>query len=218
MSDKDKILVCIPTMGTTPWQFTSSLLTLQYPVVSNVMWTIRTMIDEARNMFVREAIKNNYSHLLMIDDDESFDSDALIKLYSYDVDVCSAVVFQRSPPHHPCVYKELIDGFHPFYPQEYSEVDAIGTGFVLFKTEVFIKTSSPWFETYYDEKGDHWSVDLDFSKKMKEKGIKMFVDPSFNVTHYGNPVEVNPSFIQEYLKDNNSNLLSPEQIISMQKK
>jgi len=43
---------------------------------------VRAMIDTARNNLIQETLKDpSYTHLLMVDDDMTFESDLALKLF-----------------------------------------------------------------------------------------------------------------------------------------
>ena len=200
---KIHVVIGVPTTGNPPWQFASSLRTLVVPCTSSLVWTVRTMIDSARNMIVMNAMDiPEATHILMIDDDEVFPPDMLIKLLEHDEDVVGGLAFKRNNDFQPCVFKRKGENFYPMLPNYYQEVDAIGTGAVLFKKEVFQKIPYPWFETYY-EKGapeKHWSVDFDFCKKAAANGVKIFCDPSFEIGHVALPQIVGRNEFMHYIE------------------
>lgn len=206
MSDTNyKILIGIPTIGTVQWQFAASMMGLETPRDTRVMWVPRVMIDTARNAMAQEVIDDpEITHLLMIDDDHVFDGNILFKLLNYNVDIIGALAFKRRPDFAPCVYKKNKKGDHyTILPKEFMEVDAIGSGFVLIKRKVFEDIEFPWFQTEYDDNFVHWSVDFDFCKKAKEAGFKIFCDPSISIKHIGDQPLIDEHNFQNYLKENN---------------
>lgn len=187
----NKLVIGIPSgSGMVPWQFASCLMGLQLTPETRVIWSVRTMIDSSRNILVRDALKDlNYTHLLMIDDDMTFEPNFALKLLEHDVDIVGGLAFKRRPDYQPCVYRqnEKDEQYYPILPEIFQEVDVIGTGGILIKMEVLQKMKYPWFETFYDEKGQHYSVDFDFCIKAKKAGFKIFVDPSAEMGHIGDP-------------------------------
>lgn len=182
------LVIGIPTSGNVNWQFASSLMGLQLPGNTRVIWTVRSMIDTARNTIVKEFLKAPGKYLLMIDDDHIFNSDLALRLLARDVDIVGALAFKRRAEYEPCVYKKKEDGLHyPILPEIFQEVDIVGTGAMLIKLDVFKKLKFPYFETFYtkDNPPKHYSVDFDFCMKAKEAGFKIYVDPDAEIKHIG---------------------------------
>jgi hypothetical protein len=197
---KFKVTIGIPTSGSVPWEFAASLMALRLLDHTRVVWLPRVMIDTARNTLVEEALKDTETtHLLMIDDDMTFNPDLLLSLISRNVDIVGSLAFKRRPGYEPCVYKAREDGeLFPVLPTTFQEVDAIGTAGLLVNIDVFKSLKFPWFETYYDERGRHWSVDIDFCKKAKAAGYKIYVDTIAEMGHIGDaPVITQADFLKE---------------------
>ena len=195
------IAICIPTIGMLHWRFAADLMALQLPGNSRVIWQVRTMIDTARNLLVLKALDDvTVTHILMIDDDMTFESDFLLKLIAHDVDIVGGMAFKRTPDYYPCVYKKIpgTEDHVPILPAVFQEVDAIGTGGILIKREVFQKLRHPFFETFFDaiDPAKHTSVDFDFCIKAKAAGLKIFVDPDAAMGHLGEiPVITKQTFL-----------------------
>lgn len=199
---KDKtVAVCIPTIGLIHWRFTADLMALQLPFNTRVIWQVRTMIDTARNLLARKALEDvTVSHILMIDDDMTFQQDFLMKLVAHDVDIVGGLAFKRTADFHPCVYRKKPgqEDHFPVLPQVFQEVDAIGTGGLLIKRKVFEELKYPYFETWYDKNNPdkHYSVDFDFCMKAKAAGFKLFVDPDAAMGHIGEtPIITRETFL-----------------------
>lgn len=204
MLENKKLAVGIPTLGRVDWQFASSLMGLQLLPETRVIWMVKAMIDTARNNLVQETMKDSsYTHLLMIDDDMTFEQDFALKLLEHDVDIVGGLAFKRRPDYQPCVYRQNQENklYFPILPKIFQEVDVVGSGGILINMEVFKKIKFPWFETSYDEKGNHWSVDFDFCIKAKKEGFKIFVDSSAEMGHLGDPPVIKKEDFYKYIKD-----------------
>lgn len=205
---KNKLVICIPSMGLVDWRFASSLMGLQLLPDTRVIWMVKTMIDTARNNLVIEALKNKeYTHILMVDDDMTFEPDFALRLLDHDVDIVGGLAFKRRPDYQPCVYRKdpKDNEYYPILPNVFQEVDIVGTGGILINMKVFDKIKYPWFETYYSEDKRHWSVDFDFCIKAKEAGFKIFVDPEAEMGHIGDPEVVNKNTFLNQTKQHESN-------------
>lgn len=202
-----KLVIGLPTGGLVDWRFASSLMALQCPYNTKIIWQVKTMIDTARNNIVQLFLKENADFLLMIDDDMIFQQDSALKLLEQDVDVVGCLAFKRRPDFDPCVYKKGKDKeYVPILPRIFQEVDVVGSSGLLVKREVFEKIGFPYFETGYDKtgkrftKGNHFSVDFDFSLKAKEAGFKIFCDPGVSFGHIGDAPIINQDTFLKYVE------------------
>ena len=204
MEEKNKdinITIGIPTSGYVHWEFAASIMGIQMVSGTRIVWLPRTMIDTARNALAEEALKNEKcTHLFMVDDDMTFEPDAMMKLLSRDVDVVGALAFKRRPDYDPCVYRKKEGKYFPILPNIFQEVDVVGSGGILIKTDVLKKLKRPWFETFYDDEGRHWSVDFDFCIKAKKAGFKIFVDPTVEMGHIGDAPVIHQTDFLRHVK------------------
>src|SRR3990167_763046 len=96
-----KILVGIPTNRNLQPQMVTSLVSL----IQNTKHTIEVIIatqgytiSENRNYLAAQAIKGNYTHLLMIDDDMIFPHNTLDQLLDDKKDIVGVVAHSRTLP------------------------------------------------------------------------------------------------------------------------
>lgn len=151
--------------------------------------TFGSLIAGNRNSIAKEAIQRNDDYLLFIDSDMVFDGDFLLDLLKRKRDIVSGLCVSRRPPYRP-VAKVL----HPdgrYFPRNgldegrfFSDLDAVGTAFVLIKTDVFRKIEPPWF-AMPPYMGGIMGEDVYFCKKAKEVGYDVCVDTSIIVGHVG---------------------------------
>jgi hypothetical protein len=207
-----KLIIGIPSLGTVDWRFASSLMTMQAPADTQIIWQIKTMIDTSRNNIAKLFLKNDADFLIMIDDDMVFQPDAALKLMARDVDVVGCVAFKRRADYDPCVYMKKEGNYIPILPQSFQEVDVVGSSGLMIKREVLEKIPYPWFETGIDkegkrfQKGNHFSVDFDFCLKAKDAGFKIFADPEVQFGHIGEaPIINQDTFLKHIQKLNEKN-------------
>jgi len=200
----NNILIGLPTTGLNDYRFTLSLASLIIPENSTLMAIPRVMIDTARNMFCEKILSMpEKTHLLMIDDDMTFEPDMLLRMLNHDVDIIGALAFKRAGDFQPCVYQKKDDGNHyPILPQKFTEVDVVGTGAILIKREVIEGMKNPYFTTTYDDKGQHFSVDFNFCIAAKKTGFKIFVDPEIEAGHIGDGEVITKNTFLKYYNDN----------------
>jgi len=133
-------------------------------------------------------------YLLMLDTDQVYPVDTLTKLLSHKVDVCGVRVHRRWMPFDPIFLRGEIGKYESVSEEEaYSgdliEIDATGTGCLLFDMKVFDKIEKPWF-AFDQVDGKPIGEDIYFCSKARKAGLRIFVDTSIEVGHL-TTVEVN---------------------------
>lgn len=164
----------------------------------------RYVIQNVREDMADNAIRMGCDYLCFIDDDMIVPFDTLEKLFSR-MDRCDMVTplaFQRVPPFLPVMYSlKMIEASleekkqksaplnQPLFKVDFRkiekwpendlfEVDAVGFGCVLFKTEILKKLPRPWFSSWMQIGEDIW-----FSWNAHRLGFKVCVDTSFCIGH-----------------------------------
>lgn len=170
---------------------------LLLPYFPHGPWT--GSLADARNSLVQQALDDGCSHLLMMDTDQVYPNDTLIRLLSHDVDVCGVRVHRRWMPFDPIFLRGDIGKYlsvpdEEMYSGDLIQVDATGTGCLLFNMDVFLKVDTPWFEFGMHE-GKPVGEDICFCSKVRQKGIEIYVDTSIEVGHLATMV-VNKSLHQ----------------------
>lgn len=127
-------------------------------------------------------------YLLFVDSDMVMQANALVRLLGRDVDIVSGLYFSRTPPFQPIAGK-LIDGkweaLAEWPERELIEVDGVGAGFLLIKTEVLKDTPEPHWLWSWDEKNGYGGEDYFFCQQAKKAGFKVWLDTSLELTHIG---------------------------------
>jgi hypothetical protein len=147
----------------------------------------------SRNLMIEQAIVNNCSHLLFIDDDMAFKANSLEQLLVHDKDIVSGLYLGRMYPHNPLIFDEMYESGSSRYYYLTPEVKglvkvvAAGLGFCLVKTEVFHKMEKPWIRLGELDK-DHWCDDIGFFKRAREAGIEVWCDTDCRCGHIGSLV------------------------------
>jgi hypothetical protein len=211
--EKEKlILIGMPNgSGSVPASMVSSLLQLRKPAPCAFMIVERQMIEMARNAIALEALKNNCTHLLMVDDDNPIPPDTLEKLIEDDKDIVIAPILSRNPNrdgvHDLCAfYSEEVDGIklykniEQFKDDGYlHKIDGGGTGCMLIKIHVlaklFAKYGNRMFERTRDVfpkpityEGKEWtertmSEDVQFCERAIEEGLEIWLDSRVRPLH-----------------------------------
>ena len=185
-----KISLGLPT--NRHFQPKTSQCLLELVANSNYEWDIILAIEgysiaENRNYIAVKALNNKSEYLLMIDDDMVFPPDTLDKLMSNKKDICGVAFHPRCETDK----MKILDETHwsKIKKDEVFESKAIGTGIILIKCNIFYNIPRPWFfftwhETGQCKNGEDWN----FCFKAKDKGYKIYCDPTIPVGHIGSKV------------------------------
>lgn len=160
--------------------------------------TGRLAVNYARELMANESIKQGMDLVLMMDDDQIIPKNMFERLYATmqktGADIVSPMVTQRVHPFHPVMWKQSyseIDGkkyinnefVSDYDPNSVVEVDAVGFGVVLIKTEAIKKIKAPRFFS-----NTHLGEDIFFCIKARgEAGAKIVMDTSIKVGHMRPP-------------------------------
>jgi hypothetical protein len=108
---------------------------------------------------------------------------------SHGKDICGVNVHRRWPPFDPIFLRwdEKIGQYYRLTDEEMFsgklvELDATGTGALLFNMEIFDRIEEPWFKVENDEAGVT-GEDFYFCKKARGAGVQIFADSSIEVDH-----------------------------------
>lgn len=189
-----KTLICIPCFDQVPAQFAQSLATLNKVGDCAVAFEIGSLIYNARNDLAMKAIQGGYDHVLWFDSDMTFTPDTFQRLYATmektGADIVSGLYFRRVPPYTPVIFTKLDfedDGCvfeNPEdYPDEPFEVEGVGFGCVLQKTETLLSVALKHKNLFAPIHGV--GEDLSFSWRARDCGYRIFVDPSIKLGHVG---------------------------------
>lgn len=146
-------------------------------------------IATVRNNLVEQALAEGCEYLLMMDTDQVYRTvDMIPRMLAHKKPVVSAPVHRRYPPFDPILMRGEVGEFkyidiEEAYSGDLIQIDATGTGCILYHMSVFEQINSPWFELGFKQDGKPVGEDVLFCMKMKEKGIPLFVDTSIEIGH-----------------------------------
>ena len=146
----------------------------------------RSSIENMRNELVIEAIANRCTHIIMMDSDQIYDVKTITRLLSHKLPVVGCLVYRRYPPFDPLMLKGTTSRYQTiseWEPNSLVEVDASGTGCILFEMDVFRVMPYPWFRFRQGPYGAPIGEDFGFCADLKEKGYKIYVDTSIPAGH-----------------------------------
>lgn len=199
-----KILIAIPNLE-GPKAENSACITSywgnhKYPSV--IHYINDTYIHMARNRAMVMAADLKATHLMFIDSDMTFPAWGVDRLVEQNKDIIGGLYFGRRTPlpvvlkvnndtNKLEIYKDI-----PTFDKPY-ETDAVGTGFMLIKTEAFARIEPPFF-AYSNPKefeltpnpfpGNEVGEDVYFCLKARKAGLKVWVDPTIPMGHVGRKI------------------------------
>lgn len=183
------ILIAIPTLDVIKTETVSSLFAAtaltNYPARLHIHTSC--YVHDARNKSVDTAIKTGVTHLMFIDSDMQFPPDAINRLMAHDKDIVAGLYFRRQRPHLPTIHQKVGDRLvipKKFPTDKLFEVYGLATGFMLIKVEVLKNIKPPWFY-FGDFHGHAMGEDIYFCNKAKQKGYKIWCDPTIEIGHVG---------------------------------
>jgi hypothetical protein len=187
------ILIAIPTARNIEAQTFKSIYDLAVPegYTTEFQFFYGYRVDQVRNLIAHWA--ERYDYLFSVDSDIVFASDTLARLLAHDKDLVSGLYIQRVPGRHTLeIYESNGHGGVSNIPYEQVkgqglvEIQACGFGCVLIKGQVFKDVGYPYFEYYpaLDHK-DTVSEDVDFCRKARDRGYKLYADTAILCEHLG---------------------------------
>jgi len=190
-----KLSILVPTRDMVHTHFAFSLSQL-YKTTSEVIDTYlffdsSSILLNQREKLIEEAKLINSDYVLWLDSDMVLPSTAAIRLLEHNQDIVGCNYLKRTKPLKPVAYKNIEDwdSFLPLTIEEnLVEVEGVGMGCILMKTEIFNKIKKPYFEFTYNEKSDDWlGEDFNLLKKLREVGYKVYIDTllSSEIKHMG---------------------------------
>jgi len=145
-------------------------------------------IPAARNLIVQEFLKQEHDFLLMIDADITPPSN-ILDMANLNVDVVGAVCFvNKEGSIVPMVLERAEDGYKiikSLSANSLLKVDAIGTGCIMIKREVFKELAPPYFSYVMSPEGMlQLGEDFNFCSRVKQHGFTIHAHTGFICEHY----------------------------------
>lgn len=139
-----------------------------------------------RNTIIDLAIKENFTHICLFDDDLLFAPDTVMRLLAHDKDVVAGLCVDRNPPFRAYVW-DSIDargklGFAEIQGNGLRKVLAVGAAGILIKTAVFKLLDKPYFEHHFVGE-EFWGDDINFCKSLINASIDVYCDTDITLWH-----------------------------------
>jgi GT2 family glycosyltransferase len=189
-----KTLIAVPTMDMCHARFAQSLAMLDKVGECQVSFIMNSLIYDARNKFCQQAIEGEFDYILWLDSDMVFPSYVLQQFMQDDQDIVAGLYFRRNYPFTPVAFSELRreNGVLQMkdleeWPNKMFEVDGVGFGCVLMKTDCLFdiagKEGGVWFTPTPDA-----GEDAAFCLRAKSYGYEIWIDPAIKLGHVGQAV------------------------------
>lgn len=188
-----KLAILVPCKEYVYSLFTASLVelvktTTMAGIEVHVIYDQSTILLSQREKLARQALSINSDYALWLDSDMMFPSTTALRLMGHNVDVVCANYMKRSVPLQTVAYPERGDweNWLPLEGGELEEVEGVGMGCMMMKTEILRNIEPPFFEfEYYNQ--DWHGEDFYFQNKLRKAGHKILIDMnlSFQVRHVG---------------------------------
>ena len=189
-----KTLIAVPTMDMCHARFAQSLAMLDKVGECQVSFIMNSLIYDARNKFCQQAIEGEFDYILWLDSDMVFPSYVLQQFMQDDKDIVAGLYFRRNYPFTPVTFSELRreNGVLQMkdleeWPNKMFEVDGVGFGCVLMKTDCLFdiagKEGGVWFTPTPDA-----GEDAAFCLRAKSYGYEIWIDPAIKLGHVGQAV------------------------------
>ena len=148
-------------------------------------------IAENRNYIAVQALNAGSDHLMMIDDDMTFEVETLEKLLAVDKPIVGVAYHPRTETGEITKYLDethaivLAETDDPKYKKPF-KCYATGTGIILIQCAVFPDMPRPWFDFEWEESGQcKTGEDWYFCIEAGKKGFETWCDPTVKVGHLG---------------------------------
>ncbi len=184
-----KLGIAIPNnFQMVPSAFMDSFLMMEKPPCVYLRSGASHDLAGLRNGLVKLALEQGCTHIIMMDVDQIYPVDTLTRLLSHNKDIVGGKVHRRYPPFDPLMLKGDINSYEnvmEWKKGELVEVDATGTGCLLFNMDVFRNMPAPWFKFRRKDNGDADDVgeDIGFCSDARKAGYKIYVDTGCKIGH-----------------------------------
>lgn len=191
-----KVSIVVPTRDTVHSGFAFSLTQLiktseNAGIETFLFFNSGSVLLSQRENLTKMSLEVESDYILWLDSDMTFPSTTLLRLLSHNKNIVGCNYKKRSNPQTPVAYKKIgdWDSWLPLEEKEnLVEVEGVGMGCILIKTNLFKKIEKPYFEFTYDKKTDDWlGEDFNLFKKFRNIGENIYIDThlSMDIGHLG---------------------------------
>lgn len=195
-SRKSKLAVCIPTRDTLHSAHALCLSELvkfntMNDLDTHVFMDASTILLTQRERLGTMALELNAEFILWLDSDITFPATTAVRLMSHNEPLVAANYIRRQLPAKGVAYEVIGDWQNPLpfdYQDTLVEVQGVGMGCMLMKTEILTKIPKPWFEFGWSpQSNDFLGEDMILCQKMSRAGYTVKIDThiSHELRHLG---------------------------------
>lgn len=186
-----KLMVAVPTMYFVSPNFAKSLanlcLKLGHDGVDARLEIIEgSMIYVARDRIAWRAVKDEYTHVLWLDSDMTFEPDIVDSLLWCGKDMVCGAFVSRKPPFSPCVYSSIEDPANMVKVEQFGaepfRVDGCGFATVLTSVKL-LKDMFDRFDTCFMPTEAIRGEDIAFCDRAKQLGYEIWCEPTVRPGH-----------------------------------
>jgi len=203
-----KIGICVPLYNVVPASFFINFVNRLYEFQNQEKYDVQiymrasTIVDKARNDLVKMALNDNCDYVFFIDSDTLIPKNALNTLLNMNQDIVSGLYFSKGKPYLPVA--RLKDGEKHSFLEDFEfndimEVQGVGMGCCLIKTDVFKNMEFPYFKLEWRKhEGVDYQIaeDLYFCDEAIKKGHKIYLNTGIVCPHFG--IEVSAEHFMPY--------------------
>jgi hypothetical protein len=193
---KGKLAVLIPCRDTLHSAHALCLaemikLNTMNDIDTHVFMDASTILLTQRERLATEAVNLGAEYLLWLDSDITFPATTAIRLMAHDEPVVACNYIRRQLPAKGVAYEVIGNWNNPLPFDIYNhlvEVQGVGMGCMLMRTEIFSQIPKPWFEFGWSpESNDHLGEDMILCQKMSQAGYTVKIDTnlSMELRHLG---------------------------------
>lgn len=206
-----RLMIAIPALDFIQTKFVADLLRLVNKLKNDgVEFEVEirsgSLVNAARDYLAWQAIERDFTHVLWLDSDMTFEPDLLDGLMSSGKEFVSAVCAARREPYSLCIFSSLLDHetarWAGPYPGETFEIAGCGMACVLMETKI-LRTVYGAYRTCFTPMNSY-GEDTAFCLRAAALGFKMYAEPKVKVGHIGQII-VYPENHFKYLEENNGN-------------
>lgn len=157
-------------------------------------------LSQARQQMLKNATDGGFTHWLCLADDMVYPPDFLDYLFRHDIDIVAAN-YRRKRPDVVGVFQGLDGAYVDSTGKSgLEEVAWIGLDSCLMNVVALNSVPAPHFEVRWcEETQSYWDLDMFFSRKVREHGLKIFCDhdAAQHIQHMGEVAHAWPQVIAQ---------------------
>ncbi|MDA8940739.1 ANP1/MMN9/VAN1 family protein [bacterium] len=196
LNQPKRISIVVPTRDMVHSGFAFSLTQLiktseNAGIETFLFFNSGSVLLNQREKLIKSSMEVESDYTLWLDSDMTFPSTTLLRLLSHDKEIVGCNYKKRSNPQTPVAYKEIgnWDSWVSLDEEkDLVEVEGVGMGCILIKTDLFKEINKPYFEFTYNKETDDWlGEDFNLFGKFRNIGKNIYIDTNLSreIGHLG---------------------------------